>query len=570
MEMAVLFLRKSDENAEADDFDIQEDITRAYAESKGYGVYAVYREAHSGKHSPLTRTVLRQAINDIKAGRASVMVIRSYDRLARTIEQTYHIIFEVEQLYHGRIEAAKEQLDRESPTAKIQFAVMAAASEMERDRIYERMEAGKRKRAARGHLMGSPNPRYGYAWVDDQPGKRTAYAIDLETGPVVQRMFAMTGEGMSTRAIARELNKQGVATPSTYAARHGYGGKRQVAPYWHMQQVRVIVSDERYAGKPVAFRHKTTREYQGGQERLTRTLREDAVALSTDAWPALVTAEQFALAQRRLQANTAGRPPLLPALMRRHVFCGICGRVMSPQKINGRHRYMCRMRVGDVAAPAEACRAHSMLVEKADALGWNAVKYLLASREQFVALLRERFAHPDDGAMLASAAGALREKQEELATLAGSVGLTTNATVRQSLIAQMESVAETVSKLEAQYRDTQRIADSEKAAEAWIQTTLDRIYGWVKEVGTGAEGTYPTAEQVAQFDALPFEVKRTAVEASGVKVNLFPTGWLQEHLGLPEDAGRVIITFEHAVDVTDMARMIQGASSQIDNNNQKM
>ncbi|HEX9035614.1 MAG TPA: recombinase family protein [Ktedonobacterales bacterium] len=550
--MAVLFLRKSDENAEADDFDIQEDVTRAYAARKGYGVYAVYREAHSGKHSPLTRTVLRQAINDVKTGRANVIIIRSYDRLARTIEQTYHILFEVEQLYHGRVEAALEQLDRDSPVAKIQFAVMAAASEMERDRIYERMEAGKRKRAARGYLMGSPNPRYGYAWVDDAPGKRTAYVIDSETGPVVQRMFAWAAEGLSVRAIARELNRQGVLPPSAYAAQKRDTGRRQVAQFWHAEQVRVIVEDERYAGKPVAFRYKTSREYRDGREVEVRTQREEAVALTTDVWPALVTPEQFTLARGRLQTNVAGRKPLIQALMRGHVYCGVCGRKMAITSMSGgNYAYVCRKRPSNAATPEEACQSHNMRVRLVDEQGWRIVRLLMASREDFTRLLRERFTQPHDGAILASAAGALQAKQEELNTLTASVGLTASEAVRKSIIGQMEAVAEQVSKLEAAYRDAQEIANNEKAAEAWIQATLERIYSWhsawVDSVKSGHEYVLDQKD-AAQLDALPFELRRVAVEASGIKVKLYPVGWLQAHEGMAEKDGRLLYTFDLVVD----------------------
>ncbi len=566
MENCVILCRKSDENAREDDFAIQEDECRAYAAEKGYNVLVVYREAHSGKLSPQTRIVLRQALGDIKSGRAHVLVVRMYDRLARDTTQMHAILYEVEQLYHGRVEAAREQLDRSDPMARLTFTILAELAGMERDKIVTRMEAGRRKRATRGHLMGGPQPRYGYAWLDDVPGERTTYVIDPVTGPVVQRMFTLATQGVSIRAIARILNSEGVPTPSTYASQKKDTGRRAVARFWHAEQVRNILTDKRYAGFPVAFQYQTTREYRDGKEVKVRTRRDDAITLTTDVWPILIQPEQFALAHLRQQTNVAGRKPSILALLRGHVYCGVCGSRMGVSSKGGKYGkpvYLCQNRPGNVASPAEACSHHSMLVTKADAAGWEAVKYLLASREQFVKLLRERFAHPDDGALLASAAGALKEKQDELATLAGSVGLTANETVRQSIVAQMESVAVMVTKLEKQYRDMQKIADSEKATDAWIETTLDHIYNWARDMGAGTD-TYPTHEQVAQFDALPFEVRRVAVEASGVRVNLFPTGWLQENLGLPGNE-RMVVTFEQATDLLGTVRTIEGANTQTDN-----
>jgi hypothetical protein len=144
-----------------------------------------------------------------------------------------------------------------------------------------------------------------------------------------------------------------------------------------------------------------------------------------------------------------------------------------------------------------------------------------------VKLLRERFASTRDGEILASAAGALREKQEEQQTLAASIGLTTNAAVRQAIIAQMETVAEEVQKLEAAYQEAQQVEEREQAAEAWIQSTLDKIYGWrttwAQTVDAETEMFYTTTP-LPDLDELPFDLKRVAVEASGIVVKLYPVG----------------------------------------------
>ena len=52
METCVLYLRKSNPNADYEEFNIQERICREYAVKKGYAIHHVYREAHSGKYSP--------------------------------------------------------------------------------------------------------------------------------------------------------------------------------------------------------------------------------------------------------------------------------------------------------------------------------------------------------------------------------------------------------------------------------------------------------------------------------------------------------------------------------------
>jgi hypothetical protein len=225
-----------------------------------------------------------------------------------------------------------------------------------------------------------------------------------------------------------------------------------------------------------------------------------------------------------------------------------------------------------MASSAEACGEHNMRIEKVDALAWESVKLLLTGQTKFVELLRERFATPDDGALLASAAGALKEAQEQVATLAATIGMTSSEVARQALVAQLETVSEQVVKLEAQYQEAQAIAQNEIATEAFITSVIDRIYGaqnsWIQRVGEriregmekasqpgydmttddvlNGSALMPTDDELNAWDALPFDIKRLAVEASGVTVKVYPTGWRQEHEGATADAPRVTVSFNVA------------------------
>ena len=220
LDTCVILVRKSNKSAKEDDFEAQEKKCRDYAARKGYAIHHVYQEAHSGKYSPMSRNVLFAAIDDIKEGRAKVLVIRDFDRLARTIEQTYAILFQAEQVHHGRVEAVDSPIDRESPMAVLYMAVQSAANQLERDRIHERFQTGRRGRAENLKLMGGPHPIYGYQWRDNTIGARTAYIVDPESGAVVKQIFEWVAAGRSVKAIAMELNRRGVLTPSMYAAKH--------------------------------------------------------------------------------------------------------------------------------------------------------------------------------------------------------------------------------------------------------------------------------------------------------------------------------------------------------------
>jgi DNA invertase Pin-like site-specific DNA recombinase len=532
METCVILLRKSNTNAEADDFDIQEDVCRKYADKMDYKILKVLREAHSGKSSPMTRNIMKEAVDDIKHHRAKVLIVRDLDRLARTTNQIYYYLFQVEEMYHGRVELAQGTIDRTSPFAKQQMHLAAMFAEMERDNIETRTKAGKRKRAERGQLMAAAWPAYGYRWADDEIGQRTRYEIDPASSVVVKQMFDWAAQGQSLKEIARKLNQQHLPTPSTYAASLRDTGRQQ-SQIWHWESVRSILRQPGYAGQALAFRHNYEWQYDDKQDvdRLTRKASENALELPTSAWPAIITPEQFHMVQQRLKLNKAGRRPAdrQAVLFQGHVYCGCCGKRMVGQKTGQYYSYRCSSRRTVVADASLACPGGHFTIQchKADAEGWDGVKMLMTSRERFEELLREKVqTQPEDDMSVhaAVAVGALRQKQDELDNLARRVGMASDA-VAKVLIEQMEVVSKEVKGLEKQANDAQRLVDDRKAADAWVNERLERIYGWL-EYGAHVSDGYGTGELLDEaLDKLPFDLKRVAIEASGIRVYVFPAGW---------------------------------------------
>lgn len=106
MERAVIYCRKSEEWKDRNDvsFEDQENDTRQYAEQRGYQVVKSYRESHSGADLR-NRALIWEAMDDIRAGRADILLVRNYDRLARKPEHQGVILYEVEEVAHGRVEA---------------------------------------------------------------------------------------------------------------------------------------------------------------------------------------------------------------------------------------------------------------------------------------------------------------------------------------------------------------------------------------------------------------------------------------------------------------------------------
>ncbi len=322
-DVAVVYCRKSNESALPTDvsFDIQELEIEKYAREKGYRIGRVLKESHTGADLA-GRPLIWEAIDEVRSGRAQVLLVRNYDRLARKPEHQGVILYEVEEKAGGRVEAALEPYDTNDVMQRTMRGIMAVVAEAERLNVVARMERGKTHRAGLGHLMGASNPLFGYAWADDVEGKRTAFVVDPEPAAIVRRIFALATTGHSLRRMARMFDAEGVPTPSQWAAHTGHIGRRAVGESWRPEQIRRILQDETYMGQGATYRYVRKRTKNG---KSTRVVRPDGdgkrVPLNV---PALVDADTWKAANavfvtkevegRRPRSNLAATPCLLRRL----------------------------------------------------------------------------------------------------------------------------------------------------------------------------------------------------------------------------------------------------------------
>jgi hypothetical protein len=87
----------------------------------------------------------------------------------------------------------------------------AFAAEVEHEKIKERTGHGRVARAHSGKLIPGWKALYGYRWADDAGGR---YVTAEPEATVVRRIFAASAQGQGLVAIAAELMREGVPTPS--------------------------------------------------------------------------------------------------------------------------------------------------------------------------------------------------------------------------------------------------------------------------------------------------------------------------------------------------------------------
>jgi DNA invertase Pin-like site-specific DNA recombinase len=160
---------------------------REYALQRGWIVYREYVDKASGADADRPR--LKQMLNDARARRFGLVLTTKIDRIARSSLNLKMIIAELE----GRgikFECSDQPFSTNTPTGKLLFGILGEIAEFERSLIVERTKAGLARARAQGKRLG--HPRLEVGWKGHP-------RVDID------RIYALRAQGMSYRAIAKQL-----------------------------------------------------------------------------------------------------------------------------------------------------------------------------------------------------------------------------------------------------------------------------------------------------------------------------------------------------------------------------
>lgn len=244
-------------------------------------------------------------------------------------------------------------VDCRKPTHQALIMLLGIQSKREVQRSRHRVITAMRTQAReQGRYLGG-RPPYGYQLVDAGPHPNAAHARwgrrlqrlepDPATAAHVRRMFAQRLSGHSLASIARALNDDAVACPSTVDPGRNH---HRTNDRWTLRTASAILANPRYTGRQVWNRQRTDIDTADGNRDAHGTVRwnntKDWVISKQQAHTALVTEQEFiatqAIRSRRSAHDGTTRSYLLTGLLR----CGSCGRRMDAHWVNQRPGYRCR------------------------------------------------------------------------------------------------------------------------------------------------------------------------------------------------------------------------------------
>ncbi|MBO9326369.1 MAG: recombinase family protein [Roseiflexus sp.] len=177
------------------------------------------------------------------------VIVYALDRLSRN---TAHLLLLLDELRGARV--ALHTVNRgesgDTPEARMMNTIEAAFAEFERLKIKERMQRGKRQKAASGVVIGEGSAPYGYRWQGN--GKERRLVIVPEEAEVVRQIFRRSIEGDGIPRIAERLTALNVPPPSQAVSANK---ARRIPGKWSTSGVGGILTNPTYTGRVEQYDH---------------------------------------------------------------------------------------------------------------------------------------------------------------------------------------------------------------------------------------------------------------------------------------------------------------------------
>lgn len=327
-----IYLRKSRVDIEAEASGMGETLARhrtrllELARAKKLTVTKIYEEVVSGE-TITSRPQMQQLLHDVEEGLYAGVLVMEIERLARgdTIDQG--VVARAFQFSRTKIITPMKTYDPENEFDQEYFEFGLYMSRREYKTINRRQQAGRIASITEGKWISHLTP-YGYdrLKLDNQKGWTLT---PNKYAPIVQDIFRWATDGapedtgkirMGSPSIARRLNEMGISSP---------GGKD-----WTPQAIHEILKNPAYAGWVRWGKRKQIKRIQDGAVVKTRprSKKADDMKIEKGIHQALVSQEQFALAQKNLREHRTRPGPQNYATsnpLAGLVICDQCGRVMT-------------------------------------------------------------------------------------------------------------------------------------------------------------------------------------------------------------------------------------------------
>ncbi len=313
------------------------------AEFSGCPVLEFLDDGRSGTN--FARPGVRALLDAAKRREIDCVIVKDFSRFGRNYIEVGNYLEQVFPFLGIRFISVNDGYDSSNypygVAGDLNNAIRNLINELYSRDLSEKVKGARRQYAQRGQCIAA-YPIYGYL---KSPEDRKKLIPDDGAAEIVRRIFDRYLSGLSPTEIARELNSDGIPTPSQ--RKRELGSKRQTwnserrDNEWTDTSITRILRDERYTGKLISI--KSTRREVGNQNSSKATDRDDWIVVP-DAFTPIVTQEIFDAAQSRYSEichPVMPRGPQEIKLFSGKVKCGSCGLALTRRKVKAGWYYTC-------------------------------------------------------------------------------------------------------------------------------------------------------------------------------------------------------------------------------------
>lgn len=304
---AVIYIRIStDREEQKTSLRNQKELCLEVIEDNNWNLHDIYVDEVSGLIQE--RPQFKKLLHDMEKGIIQFIVVKEGSRLARSVA-TYEKIREMATRRNIHLLSVDGELDTVSKGYEC-ITQVGADAQKEAEKTSKRVKNSNRMQAKRGEFTGSIPP-YGYL-VE----KKKLFPRDDDTIKTVQRIFRSYLNGKGAKSIAKELQSEGIPTPSMIA------GKRNATSNWNDTTIYGILENEAYIGNLVQSVEET---YFANEERKRKKKTPDSFIKVKDTHTPIISEEIFLgvqmLKASKPKAGAKGQERIFSNIL----FCKDCG-----------------------------------------------------------------------------------------------------------------------------------------------------------------------------------------------------------------------------------------------------
>ena len=333
------------------------------------------------------RPGLKAMMEDIDAGLIDCIIVKDLSRFGRErIEAGTYLLktFKEKKVRFISINDCYDSLTASSSETHIILPIKALTNDNYSRDISMKVRSSKAAKIKKGDYIGGLCP-YGYK---KNPDNKNALIIDEDAAEIVKEIFEKKIKGMSAYAIAEELTKEGVETPSEYKKRTigvNSGYKRAVNGRWHARTVLNILRNESYTG--TLIQGKTEKVSYKVNKVITKP--EEEWVKTYNAMEPIVSRMDFNTVQRLLERDTICAPGSdISYIYSGLLFCGDCGSPMIRKIYKGKRGdkiyYQCSSYKKN-----SGCSNHRIADEDLEKIVWQHLTRMLSEYSDYKRVKRK-------------------------------------------------------------------------------------------------------------------------------------------------------------------------------------